>query len=73
MLSQRLNNFLVCLGSIKSFPRMLSIAVHKKLLTFFLWLSSRENSLGVCSVCNEIVSSYAQCAMKSFPSMLSVQ
>ncbi len=33
----------------------------------------RENSLGVVSVCDEIVSSYAQFAKKSFPRMLSMR
>ncbi len=31
----------------------------------------RESSFGVNSVCDEIVSSYAQQAIKSFPRMLS--
>jgi hypothetical protein len=33
----------------------------------------RENSFLVCSVCDEIVSSYAQCEIKSFPRMLSMR
>jgi hypothetical protein len=50
---------------------MLSIAVHVKLFKFFRWLSKRENLLDVCSVCakkrflvysvcDKIVSAYAQ-------------
>ncbi len=33
----------------------------------------RENLFLVCSVCDKIVSSYAQCAIKSFPHMLSMR
>ncbi len=45
----------------KSFPHMLSMDVHVKTVnTFYRWLSMRENSFLVCSVCNEIVSTYAQ-------------
>jgi len=38
---------------------------------FERWLSIRENSIGIDSVCNEIVSAYAQQAMKSLPHALS--
>jgi hypothetical protein len=38
----------------------------QKLLTFFRWRSIQENLFGLCSVCVEIVSSYAQCAIKLF-------
>ncbi len=36
-------------------------------------LSQRWNSFRVCSLCDEIVSSYAQFAIKSFPRMLSMR
>jgi hypothetical protein len=49
---------------------MLSIPVQVK--TVFSWLSIRENLFGVCSVCDEMVSSYAQCVIKLFPCMLSM-
>jgi len=54
---------------------MLSMDLHVKtvLFTFYRWLSMRENSFLVCSVSDEIVSSYAQCAIKSFPRMLSMR
>jgi hypothetical protein len=50
----------------KLFPCMLSMRldVHKKLLKFRRTLSIRENLLGVCSVWDEIISMYAQCAIK---------
>ncbi len=52
---------------------MLSIDVHvKTVLKNFRWLSIRENSFGACSECDKIVSSYAHCAIKSFPRMLSM-
>ncbi len=71
-------------GAIKSFPRMLSIAVHVKTVNIFplaeftrkflqQMLSVQWNCFLVCSVCNEIVSSYAQCAIKSFPCMLNMR
>jgi hypothetical protein len=42
---------------IKFGPCMLSMDVHvKNLFTFYRWLSMRENSFLVCSVCDEIVS-----------------
>jgi hypothetical protein len=51
---------------------MLSMDLHFT-FTFYRWMSMRENSFLVCSVCDEIVSSYAQCAIKSFPRMLSIR
>jgi hypothetical protein len=35
------------------------IDVHVKTDKIFRWLSIRENSFGVCSVCDEFVSLYA--------------
>jgi hypothetical protein len=46
--------------------------IHVKTAKFERWLSIHKNSFGVCSVCDEIVSSYAQCAIKLFPRMLSM-
>jgi hypothetical protein len=45
----------------------------QKLFTFYRWLSMRKNSFLGCSVRDEIVSSYAQCAIKSFSRMLSMR
>jgi hypothetical protein len=38
---------------------------------FERWLSIRENLFDIVSVCDEIVSAYAQQAMKSLPRALS--
>jgi hypothetical protein len=48
----------------KSFPRMLSMDVHVK--TVNILPLAKDARKGVDSVCDEIVSSYAQSAIKSF-------
>jgi hypothetical protein len=63
MHSMRCNRFRICSACVW-------MSMRKK---FECWLSIRENLLGVCSVCDEIVFSYAQCAIKSFPRMLSMR
>ncbi len=42
------------------------------MFTFYRWLSMRGNSFLACSACDDIGSAYAQHAIKSFPSMLSI-
>ncbi len=54
---QLLNISAYAQGAMKSFPHMLSMDEHVKLLIFYRWLSMRKNLFGVDSVCNEIVSS----------------
>jgi hypothetical protein len=52
---------------------MLSINLHVKTVHILPMAEHARNSFLVCSVCDEIVSSYAQCAIKSFPRMLSMR
>jgi hypothetical protein len=47
--------------------------VHCPLLLVLRMLSVRWNRFRACSACDEILSAYAQHAVKSFPSMLSVR
>jgi hypothetical protein len=57
----------------KSFPRMLTKDVDVKIVNILLLAEyARKFVRRIDSVCDEIISSYAQCAIKSFPRMLSI-
>jgi hypothetical protein len=71
MLSKRLNLFQVCSASDEIVLVLAQHAFGCPCKNFERWLSIRISAFGVDTVCDEIVSTYAQQVMKSVPRMFS--